>query len=86
MVVLVGLYVLASVYWTLTDSLSSTVIRKPFHFAISAVFVSGLHYDVDLLEFTSKIVLFILLFIEVSHSLSLYFYQKLCSFQAHQIE
>lgn len=44
---------------------TTTVTRKLFHFSISMVYLFGIKYDVVFLEFCSKLLLFIFLYIEV---------------------
>ncbi|KAH7642500.1 hypothetical protein HUG17_5545 [Dermatophagoides farinae] len=44
---------------------TTTATRKIFHLAISLVYITGIKYDVILLDFASKLILFIFIFIEI---------------------
>ncbi|OTF80815.1 hypothetical protein BLA29_002223 [Euroglyphus maynei] len=44
---------------------TTTATRKIFHLAISLVYITGIKYDIILLDFASKLILFIFIFIEI---------------------
>uniref|UniRef100_A0A6P6Y6K7 dolichol kinase n=1 Tax=Dermatophagoides pteronyssinus TaxID=6956 RepID=A0A6P6Y6K7_DERPT len=47
------------------DRQTTTATRKIFHLAISIVYITGIKYDLLLLNFASKLILFIFIFIEI---------------------
>lgn len=61
--VLTGTFVFMHTF--VSNQRTTTMTRKVFHFAISVVYLVGIKYDVPFLDFISKLVLFVFIFVEV---------------------